>query len=188
MKLLVAGGTAPSGGKPVLQSDGRTSLSSKPDGDCLGCHSNKDKFCDRCTITPGPSPPAGVVTSYPRRSGDGSHTKRIFENCRGFCRRVGFRRFPSTPVHWPGSSRGRSIVSSGSGAAPALTAKRWAMAIVGGKCLAGCRIASTPAIWRNNVPAIGNPRMTSTGSASSGSNAFSPRRLTPPAESSRAFP
>ncbi len=41
---------------------------------------------------------------------------------------------------------------------PALTAKRWAMAVVGGKCPAGCRACLDACHVAHNVPAIGNPK------------------------------
>ena len=44
------------------------------------------------------------------------------------------------------------------GPLPALTAKRWAMAVVGGKCPAGCRDCIDACHLAHNVPAIGNPK------------------------------
>ena len=41
---------------------------------------------------------------------------------------------------------------------PALTAKRWAMAVVGGTCPAGCRACLDACHLAHNVPAIGNPK------------------------------
>ena len=41
---------------------------------------------------------------------------------------------------------------------PPLTAKRWAMAVVGGKCPAGCRDCIDACHLAHNVPAIGNPK------------------------------
>ena len=127
----------------------------------------------------GPSPPAGTVTSYPRRSGDGAHPKRIPENCRGFGRR-------------PGSALLASLAAAQAGTPAAAVSSRrlrdrfrrsrrsagpwWSMP---GNARPAAGIASTPAIWRTMCPISATPRMTSTGSASKGSSTSFPRRPIP---------
>jgi Fe-S-cluster-containing dehydrogenase component len=51
-----------------------------------------------------------------------------------------------------------AISPTAPGPLPALTAKRWAMAVVGGKCPADCRDCIDACHLAHNVPTIGNPK------------------------------
>ena len=86
-------------------------------------------------------------------------TRREFlQNSRCFGCRSGSAPCPRLPAAQTGSPAAAGASPAGPGPFPALTAKRWAMAVHGGKCPPGCRDCIDACHLAHNVPAIGNPK------------------------------
>jgi molybdopterin-containing oxidoreductase family iron-sulfur binding subunit len=85
-------------------------------------------------------------------------TRREFLKAAGFSAIGLLLPLPSLAGAQTGSPAAAGASPQASAPIPALTAKRWAMTVQGGKCPPGCRDCIDACHRAHNVPAIGNPK------------------------------